>query len=466
MNATPDDDYAMLQSYLLGKLPPDACNRVEQRMLIDDSYAREFIRLSVEESILREWAAGVKRVREVDQVVQAMQIGPLHIRSVHTKTWARRWVLLLGATAAIILITLSIAIWRGRSIDLPGGPPVARFAAIRGGTWPANWPRISPGTGIPAGWKIELLAGSAEIEYANGTHINFNGPCVYQLSSATTGYLTSGKLLAYVPPSAVGFSIETRALNVIDKGTRFGLHTERDELEVHVFEGTVEARAMKSKSGAPISIPLHISQAARFDQAGRLTRWITPDYAGFGAPKLAPGIVSTSQHVHWLASAPPSLEQGKLMSDDSVFLILERRDIVLKSEIAATFLQPKGPGTRSEYSNNVQMIPAGTHIDSYLLHCDRNSKTKFMDGSVVFDRPIIAVIARGKQLLATDHILGAPETQYESKEVETRGLEGGRGKYSPDVLLFSHGPNGVGVRFETSPDDGLDELRILVMSEK
>ena len=50
----------------------------------------------------------------------------------------------------------------------------------------------------------------------------------------------SGRLIAEVPPQAIGFLVSTPQMNVTDLGTSFGLAVKERRTELHVFKGSVE----------------------------------------------------------------------------------------------------------------------------------------------------------------------------------------------------------------------------------
>jgi hypothetical protein len=175
---------------------------------------------------------------------------------------------------------------------------------------------------------------------------------------------------------------------------------------------------------------------------------------------LVPTIVRTSKNIRWTSRPPLSLAKAQLTSDDNMLLILERENITLRGPIAATFRQPIR-GTRSAYDKNIAMLPEGLRVDSYLLHYNSAGRKKPVQGDIQFTRPIVAVIARGDQLIWTDHLLGRKEIAYE-KDPKVRGLKGGSPETpAPDVLNMAHGPNSITLWCEAGRNT-VAELRILV----
>ena len=68
-----------------------------------------------------------------------------------------------------------------------------------------------------------------------------NGPVDFTIEEHG-GYLHYGNVAARVPPAAMSFTIKTPKVQVVDFGTEFGVHAEKDgQVDVHVFQGQVQA---------------------------------------------------------------------------------------------------------------------------------------------------------------------------------------------------------------------------------
>jgi len=212
---------------------------------------------------------------------------------------------------------------------------------------------------------------------------------------------------------------------------------------------------------------LTTTQAAKFNDRGRFAGWLEPDYGGFaGAARHAYGVTHTDRAMRWLPKAPPSLEEGELQSGSDIFLFLERRGVVLEQDTEITSYQRRG--TQAHFSIEVVTLPAGTQVDSYMLHFDPGASTQSRLGGIRFERPILGIIARADQLRATDDIFGAHGTRYHCKNAATRGLddgvEGGAEKKSPDVVAYKQ-DTGLAFALQVHPGT-LDQVRILVASEE
>src|SRR5262249_57758948 len=92
------------------------------------------------------------------------------------------------------------------------------------------------------------------------------GPAEFWLTSRTAAYCASGKLRANVPAHAEGFRIGTPTVDVVDRGTEFGLRVEKDDkAEVHVFQGKVEMYGPNEAEQAPPHMQLRTGQGVRLE---------------------------------------------------------------------------------------------------------------------------------------------------------------------------------------------------------
>ncbi len=133
------------------------------------------------------------------------------------------------------------------------------------GTAGCQWanPQDAPSrSAIPLGGKYALASGLLEISYNTGAKVILQGPCVYEIDSATGGFLSLGKLTARVeqgsgvsgqgsdssnPKSQISnpkFVVKTPTAVVTDLGTEFGVEVDKSGASrPHVFRGRVELRS-------------------------------------------------------------------------------------------------------------------------------------------------------------------------------------------------------------------------------
>lgn len=100
-----------------------------------------------------------------------------------------------------------------------------------------------PGNVIDTGATVEVESGSAKLAFRSGPHVTLSGRSSLRLDAANRATLHRGTLAASVPAAAIGFTIDTPTMRIIDLGTRFGvLAPPSGDAEVHVFEGSVEVQ--------------------------------------------------------------------------------------------------------------------------------------------------------------------------------------------------------------------------------
>jgi ferric-dicitrate binding protein FerR (iron transport regulator) len=110
-----------------------------------------------------------------------------------------------------------------------------------------------PGTPLPPG-RLYLKSGFAHIEFYSGATVILEGPADFHLISRSQAYCARGKVRVTVPPTAAGFTVGTPQIDLVDRGTEFGLQVgEGDKTDVHVFQGKVELHGPES---GPAHAPL------------------------------------------------------------------------------------------------------------------------------------------------------------------------------------------------------------------
>ncbi|MEO1999133.1 MAG: FecR domain-containing protein, partial [Planctomycetaceae bacterium] len=97
--------------------------------------------------------------------------------------------------------------------------------------------------------RLELQSGIVRLDFNNGASVTLQGPAAYEITGPMETRLHHGVLTARIPESAIGFTVETSAMDVVDLGTAFGVSVDRDGVtDVSVFEGSVEVRPPGSRS--------------------------------------------------------------------------------------------------------------------------------------------------------------------------------------------------------------------------
>jgi hypothetical protein len=148
-----------------------------------------------------------------------------------------------------VAILVAIAIWPRPIILTPNqstGPvaertddTIAILLQTHSAVWEDTGMPTRPGSPLPPG-RLVLKSGYAHLEFYSGATVILEGPAELTLVSRAEAYCARGKLRATVPPQAQGFAIRSPAMDLIDRGTEFGLEVGGARTNVHVFQGHVD----------------------------------------------------------------------------------------------------------------------------------------------------------------------------------------------------------------------------------
>lgn len=123
---------------------------------------------------------------------------------------------------------------------------------------------------VAAGSSLRLEKGTLEGVFESGVRVVIEAPGSLRVLSKDRIALDEGIAWFEVPPEAVGFTVETPQLKVIDLGTEFGVQAlPTGDDEVHVTRGAVEVTALLG-NGDPQT--LQKGEARRVDELGKLHR--------------------------------------------------------------------------------------------------------------------------------------------------------------------------------------------------
>jgi ferric-dicitrate binding protein FerR (iron transport regulator) len=115
----------------------------------------------------------------------------------------------------------------------------------------ANWkgthqPRA--GSILSAG-RVQLASGLVQLEFYSGARVILEGPADLELVSANRAVCHSGRIRAWVPPQARGFTVTAPEFDLVDLGTEFGMEVGVESgSKVEVFDGEVELHTMGAKA--------------------------------------------------------------------------------------------------------------------------------------------------------------------------------------------------------------------------
>ncbi len=159
----------------------------------------------------------------------------------------RKVVQALALAACLVFLAGGVwTLWFKRSATRNGA--TSRAVAMLARAVDARWggksspPRV--GSALEPG-SLRLEAGLAQVVFYSGARVVIEGPTDLKLISPTEAFCPAGRLLAEVPQPARGFHVKTTQIDVVDRGTAFGIDANRGQTEVHVFKGEVESYAGK-----------------------------------------------------------------------------------------------------------------------------------------------------------------------------------------------------------------------------
>jgi ferric-dicitrate binding protein FerR (iron transport regulator) len=211
---------------LEGRLAPDEWRQLQNDILADDELRRQYVEQRWLHVALQEEAASLMEK-------------PISI--IQPSAPARAWWPSLAA-AAIVALGLTGVWWSGNQEP----EIVAILTETENCRWAGSDLPTVEGAGLMAG-RLALTEGMATIRFASGATVTLEAPSILEVRSAMNCRLIEGSVVADVPESAHGFTIDTEHMEVIDLGTRFGVTTTPlGQSNVFVFEGEVKVKQESS----------------------------------------------------------------------------------------------------------------------------------------------------------------------------------------------------------------------------
>ena len=382
-----------------------------------------------------------------------------------------------AALAAVALVSVTLWSLNDRETATAEGSqspssPVARLVS----SIDAEWSDLEPISAalLDAG-SFRLDRGTAELEFNRGARVTLQGPSSFELKNADLLHVSSGNLVAKIPEEAIGFTITTDQAEVVDLGTEFGLSVnEVGQTDVHVLDGLVEV-VPRNRADTAAGVMIAEGQARRFH--------IHHDESPNAIPvRSREALLGSGQYsdlgVRMLRGSVRVTD--RLSSDDYaanrrgqhwINLIAEQQNVTLNKPLAVTL---NSPGRFRKFVGG-PAIPAGTRVNSYLLHF-RPSSRKGVKGVIRFEQPILGVLCTPQQLEESDPVFGISTIDYPT-DAAPRGLEPGPyfdsyvakfgmpSDFQPDEVILSQDRSTLSIRASADPENGYyDQVRILTIA--
>jgi hypothetical protein len=195
----------------------------------------------------------------------------------HAKPFAiaATFVLLIGAAVSALVISAA----QRSAATRPLGPAIASLVDATDAVWEPSDVPTSVGSQLGSGF-LRLRSGSAVVAFVSGAEVTLQGPAEFGLNSAKRGFLKHGRIAAYVPAAARGFTIAAPGCAVIDLGTRFEMSVGRGgQSQVRVTQGAVRFETTDAAGKTVTTSQLLAHNVANLDAAGRLSTAEEPESA-------------------------------------------------------------------------------------------------------------------------------------------------------------------------------------------
>lgn len=221
------------------------------------------------------------------------------------------WVVALAACVALLA-----AGWWGSRLSQPSERKgtTSKAVAMLNRAVDVQWdqrgdpPRL--GAPLEPGW-LRLKSGLAQIVFYSGVRMVIEGPTDLKLISPNEVACQSGRLIAEVPPQAIGFRVSTPQMNVTDLGTSFGLEVKSRRTELHVFKGSVEFQP--ATSTAKQNLKEGAGSVAESSGPARLISANPKAFASLFDLQLKSSTAEVLRHEQWRAASSRLDEDPSLL---------------------------------------------------------------------------------------------------------------------------------------------------------
>ncbi len=359
---------------------------------------------------------------------------------------AAKWVKGLAAVVALGLFVM----WSLPKAD----ESLATVAHQIDATWSGDR-KFAPGERVRKG-HLRLAAGVVRLDFAKDVRLTLEGPADLELIGPGETRLHSGKLTANVPPDGIGFQVHTERAKVVDLGTTFGVSVGTNSAtDVAVYEGQVAVTSLASREEKIIN---EGSEVTFNEGPGLLAPRKFNTHSFRGWPVLF-GVVNTGGKIRF-ASPQPHLNPADVTDGDNIVIFPERFATKLRTDFTVSITEPGDYGPDEIIGRKETLRPEKRRVNTYLIQYhppqvddEAKSNPRRFVGEVSFDRPIIAIIADGDQLKASDQVLGRKRFVY--PQGSQRALKNG------DHLSLSQDRRTLKLDWQATAH-GVNQIRVVV----
>ncbi|MEM1061885.1 MAG: FecR domain-containing protein, partial [Planctomycetota bacterium] len=321
--------------------------------------------------------------RQSAEEVAAVTFG----RAFGHKRTGRRYA---GFLAAAVSVAAAVAaVVTAFTLGPPTATPIGRVVAVAEGT---TWPRAAAALEIddvlPAGRTITVETGFVTVEIGSDVSVDLVAPVRASVTAEGVLRLDRGFVTGRVGPGGRGFTVTTEDARIVDLGTVFQVHKDFSSgTRVRVVEGRVEARLVDAAGVETKIVDLTAGQTLRLDHVAE-----SADASGnlFDFDAVYEPVASAKGGVRRFSGAARPLSSAIVGLDlRSGVFETSGRAIVMPEATGVTLAEELVVGIDGAAAS----LPAGTTIDSYLVHYDVGRGSAFKStgsGSVTFHDEVVA----------------------------------------------------------------------------
>lgn len=380
-----------------------------------------------------------------------IQPGSSHFAPSTNALLRRGSMAILGLALVMLLSVVALWVTQFGRVTPSVGPPIAVLASAVDAVWDLP---IPPQTGQPVGaGKLRLAQGLARFNFENGAVVTLQGPAEFEIISPRRALLHSGRLAANAPNEAIGFRIDSPTMTLVDLGTAFGVSVApTGDSQVCVFEG--EVFVSLSQDGKKKSASRVVNQGEAVVVESGSARIDDTAYDPTPYEDCWPvnwGVLRSSGVVRFDNPGPP-FRPHEYEDNDHIIAFFESDNVPVTQDIAASINEP------GEYRMSRTLktkIAKGGRVRSYLLQFNPVGIPKpsiDLQGTITFDSPVVGLIGKVPDQVATDDTFGNPDFVY--RDDAARGLEG------PDYTTLTKDRRTLIINWRAGAS--VDQLRVLV----
>lgn len=456
------EDRDLLEAYLATELDGDELKAFELRLCTEEDLARLMIEVSSEETVIREWAELQRSQLWYSKLVNDTSVS-------QSSTYLSN-PFLVGMLFLTITLTSLFGVYHWADLSsvstLKQPEDVAIVDALSDGELKTQNLLCLVNDHLQTGRQYHLDQGVLQLQMDSGVDVVIAGPTTFQFLSSNALRLLQGTMTAKVSQKAIGFKVQTPTLDIVDLGTRFGVHVNKEGVsETHVFQGVVNGFSLQK--GSPRGAPQRLTagQSVKRSPGQELVLSNTDSNQIFATCLLQESrIHQLSGDLKLLPKMPASLRAGDFTSNKHIYVFLERQSFSLPEDIRCNV-----PIQNSDEQFQEDVIKKGTKVDVYYIHNDAHhpgnpefsdqKTTLSMKGELHFKSQVLGILQTDFLLLQTDQSLGNPDVRYEERQV----------RVAEDEIKLLPDNSSLYLNWILSREDGhksMNAMRVIVVAEE